>query len=118
MKNKKKMSILFFTCTGFIRRTSRTDFVDPLARVLLQLVSDALLWHVAAIGVVELALVPVRALLLVGTGLGVGGVSVLRTSEEDVESRSVASERIIRRHKPGIQKYRHRFFKSRANPIQ
>ncbi len=97
--------LIIFTCSGFIRRTSRPDFVDPFARVLLQLVGDALLRDVAAVGVVKLALVPVRALLLVGTGLRVGRVAVLQSPEEGVESGSIPSERIIRRHEPGIQNF-------------
>ena len=88
------------TCRGFVRRAPHSDLVDPLAGVLLQLVGDALLGLVAPVRVVELALVAVRALLLVRARLNVAALAVLRLPKKDVQSWPVPSHRIVRRHEP------------------
>ena len=49
---------------------------------------------------VELALVAVRAFLLVGAGLSVRGQAVLGPAQEDVKGWAVSAEWVVGRHEP------------------
>ena len=88
------------TCSRLIGWAPHSNLVHPLAGALLQLVGDALLGLIAPVRVVELALVAVGALLLVGAGLDVAALTVFRLPQKNVQSWSVSSHRIVRRHEP------------------
>lgn len=90
------------------------DLADLVVRVLLELVSDALLGLVPAVGVKELALVSVRALLAVGARLQVG--VALPLLEKLLQGRAVPSHRVVRGHEPRKGKKGATWSKSAKSP--
>ena len=82
---------------------ARTDFVDPLRRVLFELVSDAFLVR-GPIGMIILALVAVGAFLAVRTRLGQWGGQLHFLSQKLVQGGTIFTKGIVRWHKPNKEK--------------